>query len=64
MGRVHRPAHACGSTLDAGGQQTLTFDNCIIAAGATTRLLPGTALSERVVTYEEQILTDTCPPAS
>ena len=41
--------------------RTLTFDHCIIAAGATTRLLPGTRLSERVVTYEEQILSDTLP---
>jgi dihydrolipoamide dehydrogenase len=40
---------------------TVTFDNCIIAAGATTRLLPGTSLSERVVTYEEQIMTDNLP---
>lgn len=43
------------------GDRTVTFDNCIIAAGATTRLLPGTTLSERVVTYEEQILDDTLP---
>src|SRR4030081_374499 len=26
--------------------QTITFDHCIIAAGATTRLLPGTSTSE------------------
>ena len=45
----------------ADGEQTVTFDNCIIAAGATTKLLPGTSLSERVVTYEEQILTDEVP---
>ncbi len=44
-----------------GGQETVTFDHCIIAAGATTRLLPGTSLSERVVTYEEQILTEGLP---
>ena len=31
---------------------------CIIATGAQTRLVPGTELSERVVTYEEQILTE------
>ena len=43
------------------GTETITFDNLIIAAGATTRLLPGTSLSERVVTYEEQILTDGLP---
>jgi len=47
--------------LRAGGTETVTFDHCIIAAGATTRLLPGTALSDRVVTYEEQILTDSLP---
>ncbi len=39
----------------------MTFDNCIIATGATTKLLPGTQLSERVVTYEEQILTEELP---
>ncbi|MBB5626501.1 dihydrolipoyl dehydrogenase [Sphaerisporangium krabiense] len=44
-----------------GGTETVTFDHCIIAAGATTRLLPGTSLSERVVTYEEQILSDDLP---
>ncbi|KAA9165794.1 dihydrolipoyl dehydrogenase [Amycolatopsis acidicola] len=43
------------------GTETVTFDNCIIAAGATTKLLPGTSLSERVVTYEEQILTRDLP---
>jgi dihydrolipoamide dehydrogenase len=43
------------------GTETLTFDNCIIAAGATTKLLPGTSLSERVVTYEEQILSRELP---
>ncbi|MFC7616623.1 dihydrolipoyl dehydrogenase [Actinokineospora soli] len=43
------------------GTQTVTFDHAIIAAGATTRLIPGTKLSERVVTYEEQILSDTLP---
>ncbi len=44
-----------------GGSETVTFDHAIIAAGATTRLIPGTKLSERVVTYEEQILSDTLP---
>jgi dihydrolipoamide dehydrogenase len=47
--------------LEAGGQQTVTFEQCIVAAGASTKLLPGTSLSERVVTYEEQILSDTLP---
>jgi dihydrolipoamide dehydrogenase len=49
------------SVAHAEGESTVTFDNAIIAAGATTRLLPGTSLSERVVTYEEQILTDSLP---
>ncbi|MFF1902677.1 dihydrolipoyl dehydrogenase [Kitasatospora sp. NPDC058218] len=47
--------------LTGGGFEVVTFDHCIIAAGATTRLLPGTSLSERVVTYEEQILTEELP---
>ncbi|MFC4854072.1 dihydrolipoyl dehydrogenase [Actinophytocola glycyrrhizae] len=41
--------------------ETVTFDHCVIAAGASAKLLPGTSLSERVVTYEEQILTDELP---
>jgi dihydrolipoamide dehydrogenase len=44
------------------GQVTsYTCTDLIIAAGASTRLIPGTSLSERVVTYEEQILDDTLP---
>jgi dihydrolipoamide dehydrogenase len=53
--------HTLQVQLSDGGNETVTFDNCIIAAGAETRLLPGTSLSERVVTYEEQILTDELP---
>ncbi|MFB9623248.1 dihydrolipoyl dehydrogenase [Nonomuraea helvata] len=48
------------NTIQVNGE-TITFSNCIIAAGATTRLIPGTQLSERVVTYEEQILTEELP---
>ena len=48
-------------SLADGGNEAVTFDHCIIAAGATTKLLPGTSLSERVVTYEEQIMTDDLP---
>jgi dihydrolipoamide dehydrogenase len=46
---------------DNGDVESYTCDNLIIATGATTRLIPGTELSERVVTYEEQILTDELP---
>jgi dihydrolipoamide dehydrogenase len=50
-------------TISVNGE-TITFENCIIATGASTRLLPGTQLSERVVTYEEQILTDQLPAST
>jgi dihydrolipoamide dehydrogenase len=54
-------AHTLQVALADGGSETLTFDDCIIATGATTRLLPGTSLSDRVVTYEEQILSSELP---
>ncbi|MDT5077226.1 MAG: dihydrolipoamide dehydrogenase [Mycobacterium sp.] len=47
--------------LNEGGTETLTFDNAIIATGSSTRLVPGTSLSENVVTYEEQILSRELP---
>jgi dihydrolipoamide dehydrogenase len=47
--------------LSRGGFENITFDNAILATGAITKLLPGTSLSERVVTYEEQILTRELP---
>ncbi|NUR07552.1 MAG: dihydrolipoyl dehydrogenase [Nocardioidaceae bacterium] len=47
--------------LKDGGTEQLTYDNLILATGATTRLIPGTSLSERVVTYEEQILDEQLP---
>ncbi|WP_369185131.1 dihydrolipoyl dehydrogenase [Streptomyces sp. Y1] len=53
--------HTLQVALSGGGFDVVTFDHCIIAAGATTRLLPGTKLSDRVVTYEEQILTEELP---
>ncbi|MFV2117793.1 dihydrolipoyl dehydrogenase [Streptomyces sp. Act-28] len=46
-----------------GSTTTISFENCIIATGATPRLLPGTRRSDRVVTYEELILTED-PPRS
>ncbi len=46
-----------------GDAQTTSYtcDNLIIASGATVRLVPGVELSDNVVTYEEQILTDQLP---
>jgi dihydrolipoamide dehydrogenase len=54
-------AHTIDVALTDGGTERLTFDDVIIATGTSTRLLPGTRLSERVVTYEEQILTRELP---
>lgn len=48
-------------SLNDGSEETINFKRLIIATGATTRLIPGTALSERVVTYEEQIMEDNLP---
>ncbi|MBA0050970.1 dihydrolipoyl dehydrogenase [Streptomyces sp. AJS327] len=53
--------HTLQVALSDGGAETLTFGHCVVATGATTRLLPGTQLSDRVVTYEEQILTEELP---
>ena len=44
-----------------GNTRTIVFDNCVIATGATPKLLPGTKRSARVVTFEEQILADDLP---
>ncbi|MEZ0050979.1 dihydrolipoamide dehydrogenase [Mycobacterium sp. MAA66] len=47
--------------LNAGGTEELTFANAIIATGSSVRLVPGTSLSENVVTYEKQIMTRELP---
>jgi dihydrolipoamide dehydrogenase len=47
--------------LNDGGSTSYTYTDLILATGATTRLVPGTTLSERVVTYEEQILDPELP---
>ncbi|MFG1670803.1 dihydrolipoyl dehydrogenase [Streptomyces sp. Y7] len=44
-----------------GDTRTIGFENCIIATGATPKLLPGTRRSARVVTFEEQILAEELP---
>jgi len=44
-----------------GSTSSYTFDNLILATGATVRTVPGVELSDNVVTYEEQILTDELP---
>ncbi|MFD7401816.1 dihydrolipoyl dehydrogenase [Streptomyces sp. NPDC059866] len=44
-----------------GESRTIGFDHCIIATGATPKLLPGTRRTSRVVTFEEQILAEELP---
>ena len=53
--------HTLSVALNEGGTETVTFDNVIIATGSSTRLVPGTALSQNVVTYEELILSRELP---
>ncbi|MBN1966736.1 MAG: dihydrolipoyl dehydrogenase [Anaerolineae bacterium] len=48
-------------SLGDSGAETLNAKNVIIAAGATTRLLPNTQVGERVITYLEAILSETLP---
>lgn len=47
--------------LNDGETKTVSFDKLIVAAGATTRMLPGVEVSKNVVTYEEQILDENLP---
>jgi dihydrolipoamide dehydrogenase len=42
--------HTLDVQLNAGGRETLSFEHCIIATGATARLIPHTQLGPRVVT--------------
>jgi len=56
-----RDARILDVALSNGGSETVTFDDVIIATGTETKLLPGTSRSDRVVTYEEQILTRELP---
>ncbi|RMF81660.1 MAG: dihydrolipoyl dehydrogenase [Chloroflexi bacterium] len=56
-----KDANTLEIALNDGGGETLNAKHFIIATGSTTRLIPGTQLSERVVTYEEQIMEDKLP---
>ncbi|MCL2737148.1 MAG: dihydrolipoyl dehydrogenase [Propionibacteriaceae bacterium] len=56
-----KDASTLSVSFDTGVTETLTFDTCIIATGATPKMLPGVTRGPRVVTYEEQILSETLP---
>ncbi|NHN57405.1 dihydrolipoyl dehydrogenase [Calidifontibacter sp. DB0510] len=53
--------HTIEVKLKDGSTNTVTCTNLILATGATTRLIPGTTVSDKVVTYEEQILDAELP---
>ncbi len=53
--------HTVEVVLNDDKTEQIKFKHAIIATGANTRLIRGTQLSERVVTYEEQIMEDTLP---
>ncbi|MET8825199.1 dihydrolipoyl dehydrogenase [Streptomyces sp. NPDC004610] len=53
--------HTLQVTDYEGTTRTLTFEHCVIATGASPRLLPGTRRTARVVTFEEQILAEELP---
>jgi dihydrolipoamide dehydrogenase len=56
-----KDSHTLVVDLNEGGTETVTFDNIIIATGSSTRLVPGTSLSQNVVTYEELIMSRDLP---
>lgn len=54
-------ANTLSVNLNEGGTEDVTFDHAIIATGSSTKLVPGTSLSENIVTYEQLILTRELP---
>ncbi|HSM57617.1 MAG TPA: dihydrolipoyl dehydrogenase [Candidatus Sulfomarinibacteraceae bacterium] len=48
--------------LNDGGEETLNFDNLILATGARPRMIPGVEVDgEKIVTYLEAIMSDDVP---
>jgi dihydrolipoamide dehydrogenase len=50
--------------LNAGGEETLITQNLIIATGSKTKMLPGTKVGPRVITYLEAITRDSLPKST
>ena len=59
-GRFTDP-HNLHIDLREGGSRLLSFDHAVIATGSRVRMLPGVALSDNIVTYEQQILSADLP---
>lgn len=59
-----RDTRTLAVTLNAGGEETLTYQNLIIATGAHPRTIPGVELDReggRVISYLPAILSDSVP---
>ena len=59
-GRFTSP-HSLHIDLHDGGSRSVTFGHAVIATGSRVRMLPGVALSDNIVTYEQQILSAELP---
>jgi dihydrolipoamide dehydrogenase len=53
--------HSLHVDLREGGSRLLSFDHAVIATGSRVRMLSGVALSDNIVTYEQQILSAELP---
>ncbi|OBI32522.1 dihydrolipoyl dehydrogenase [Mycolicibacter sinensis] len=53
--------HSLSVALPGGGRRSLTFGHAVIATGSRVRMLPGVAVGEKIVTYEQQILSAELP---
>lgn len=47
--------------LREGGERSVSFDHAVIATGSRVRMLPGVALGDNIVSYEQQILSAELP---
>jgi dihydrolipoyl dehydrogenase len=59
-GRFTSP-HSIHIDLRGGGSRLLSFDHAVIATGSRVRMLPGVAVSDNIVSYEQQILSAELP---
>ncbi|RRR45207.1 dihydrolipoyl dehydrogenase [Mycolicibacter terrae] len=53
--------HSLSVALPGGGRRSLTFGHAVIATGSRVRMLPGVAVGDNIVTYEQQILSAELP---
>jgi len=56
-----KDSHTIQVSLNDGSERELAFRHAIIATGSRPAILPNTRISDRVVTYEAQIMADSLP---